>query len=205
MSHNPDASERQDSDCESDPGPAGSEPDELCRDLAYKSNTEAFDNARSPSASKQIHYAGAGQVIRGVDLFEHEYSNLCDDPWAPFNSEQGFKLASWFFEGKVSKSRINQYFSSGLGDAESVGYSSMHKLENHLRLLDLYSQYLQWFEGQVEDGQRTLTFFYRNVLGYIRYPLRQIAYRDDLVYAPPHEYDSTRQRIYAEMQTVDWW
>ena len=64
--------------------------------------------------------------------FEHEYSNLCEDPWAPFNSAQGFKLASWFMEGKVSKSRINQYFSSSLGDAESVGYRSMHTLENHL-------------------------------------------------------------------------
>ena len=29
ISHNPDVSERQDSDCESDPGPAGLEPDEF--------------------------------------------------------------------------------------------------------------------------------------------------------------------------------
>jgi len=63
----------------------------------------------------------------------------------------------------------------------------MHMLENHLRLLDQYSQYLQWVEGQVEDGQRTLPFFYRKVLGCVRYLLRQIAYRDDLVYAPRHD------------------
>jgi len=81
----------------------------------------------------------------------------------------------------------------------------MHTLENHLQLLDPYSQYLQWFEGQVEDGQRTLPFFYRNVLGCVRYLIRQIAYRDDLVYAPRHEYDSTGQRIYAEMHSADWW
>jgi len=99
----------------------------------------------SPSASKQIDYEGAGQVIGDVDGFELEYSNLFDDPcqWTRFNSEQGFKLASWFFEGKVSKSRIHQYFSSGLGDAESVEYSYLHPLENHLWLLDPYSQYLQ--------------------------------------------------------------
>jgi len=49
-------------------------------------------------------------------------------------------------------------------------------------------------------------FFYRNVLGGVRYRLCQIAYRDALVYAPRHEYDSTGQRIYAEMPTVDqWW
>jgi len=176
VSHNPDASERQDSDCESDPGPAGSEPDELCRDIAYESDNEVFNDGTSPSAGIQIHYEGAGQVIGDVNGFEHEYSNLCDDPWAPFNSEQGFKLASWFIEGKVSKSRINQYFSSGLGAAQLVRYSSMHTLGNHLRLLDLYSQYLQWFEGQVEAGQRTLPFFYCNVLGCVRYRLGQIAY-----------------------------
>ena len=205
VSHNPDTRERQDSDCESNPGPAGSEPDEFCRDIAYESNPEVFDDATSPSAGKQIHYEGAGQVIGDVDGFEHEYSNLCDDPWAPFNSEQGFKLASWFIEGKVSKSRIHQYFSSGLGDAESVEYSSMHTLENHRQLLDPSSQYLQWFKGQVEDGERTLPFFYRNVLGCVRYLLHQITYRDDLVYAPRHEYDSTGQRIYAEMHRADWW
>jgi len=152
VSQNPDASAGQDSDCESDPGPAGSELDEFCRDIAYESDTEVFDDATSPSAGKQIHLKGAGQVIGDVDGFEHEYRNMCDDPWALFNSEQRFKLASWVIEGKVSKSRINQYFSSGLGDAESVGYSSMHTLENHLWLLDPYSQYLQWFEGQVEGG-----------------------------------------------------
>jgi len=59
----------------------------------------------------------------------------------------------------------------------------MHTLENHLRFQDPYSQYLQWFEGQVEDRQRTLPFFYRDVLGCVRYLLRKIAYRDDLVYA----------------------
>ena len=80
----------------------------------------------------------------------------------------------------------------------------MHTVENHLRLLDPYSQYLQWFEGQVEDGQRTLPFFYRTVLC-VRYLLRQIAYQDDLVYPPRREYDSSGQRIYAEMHTADWW
>jgi len=81
----------------------------------------------------------------------------------------------------------------------------MHTLENHLPLLDPYSQYLQSFEGQVEDGQRTLPFFYPNVLGCVRYHLRQIVYGDDLVYTSRHKYDSTGQRIYAEIHTADWW
>ena len=140
VSHNQDASERQDSDCESDPGPPGSDPNAFYWDIAYKSDTEGLDDATtSPSASKQIPYKGAGEATGDVHGFEHAYSNLCEDPWAPFNSLQGFKLASWFIEGKVSKSRINQYFLSGEGDAESVAYSSMHTLENHLWLLDPYS------------------------------------------------------------------
>ena len=110
--HNPDGSDCEESDSKSYPGPARSEPNKLCRDIPYESDTEVFDDATSPSAGKQIHYEGAGQVIGDVDGFEHEYSNLCDDPWALFNSEQGFKLASWFIEGKLSKSRMNQYFTS---------------------------------------------------------------------------------------------
>jgi len=58
----------------------------------------------------------------------------------------------------------------------------------------------------VKDGQRTLPLFDRNVLDWVRYLLRQIAYRDDLVYAPRREYDQSGQRIYAEMHTGDsWW
>jgi len=198
-----DASKHRHSDCESNPGPAGSEADEFCRDIAYESNTEVLDNARSSSGGKPIHYEGAGHVIGDVDCFEHEYSNLSNDPWALFNSEQGFKQASWFIVGKVLILQINQYLSSGLGDTESVGYSSMHTLEKHLRLLDPYSQHLQWFEGQGQDGQRTLKSFYRNVLGCVRYLFRQIAYRDNLVRKPWDEYAFSGRRIYAEMEAAD--
>jgi len=39
----------------------------------------------------------------------------------------------------------------------------------------------------------------------MRYLLRQIAYRDDLVYAPPREYNQSGQRLYAEIHAADWW
>ena len=81
----------------------------------------------------------------------------------------------------------------------------MHTLQNHLRRVDPYGQYLQWFEGKVEFDQRTLPFFYRNILDCVRYLLRQIAYRDDLVYAPRREYDFDGQRVFSEMHTADWW
>jgi len=158
------ASECQDSDYDADPGPAALEPDALCLPIAYESEAEVLDTT-SACAWKQNHFEGAGEVIGDFAGLENEHANLCADPGAPFNSAEGFKLVSWFIDGKVFKTRINDYFSSGLGTAESVGYSSMHTLENHLRFLDPYTQYLQWFKGQVEDGQSTLPFFYRDVLG----------------------------------------
>jgi hypothetical protein len=197
--------ERPDSDYESNPDPAGCDADALIDDVAHESDAEILNHNTSATASRQAYYPGAGESIGDVSGFEDEHSALCQDPWAPFANAHDFKLASWFIQSKVSKSRINEFFSSGLGSSESVGYSSMHTLENHLRSLDPYSPYLQWFEGDVDDGKRTQHFFYRNVLGCVRYLLRQIAYRDDLVYAPRREYDHDGHRIYAEMHTADWW
>jgi len=200
--HHPEASEFQDSDYESDPDPTGQELDAF---TAHESDTEIPDDSTSSLPGRQEHYPRSGEPIGDVDGFEQENSNLCEDPWAPFSCAQGFKLASWFIQSKVPNSRINEYFSSGLGSFVLVGYSSMHTLENHLRSLDPHSSYLQWFEGQVEDTKGILPFFYRNVLDWVRYLLRQIAYQDDLLYPPRREFDSNGERIYAEMHTADWW
>jgi len=81
----------------------------------------------------------------------------------------------------------------------------MHTLKNLLQALDPQSAYLQWNQGQVDDGKGTLPFFYRNVLDCVSYLLRQIAYRDNFVYAPCSEYDINGHWIYAEMHTADWW
>jgi len=153
----------------------------------------------------RLTYPGAGEAIGEVKEYKEESRDLCENPWAPLASAQGLKLASWFIERKLSKTRINDYFSNGIGNSTSVSYSSMHTFENLLRHLDPYCPYLQWLEGHVEDDQRTLPFFYRNLLDCVRYLLRKIAYRDDLVYAPRREYDQSGQRIYAEMHTADWW
>jgi len=198
--HPPEASELQDSDYESDLDPTRHE---LNAFTVHESDTEIPDDSTSSLPGRQEHYPPAGEAIGDVDGFEQENSNICEDPWAPFSCAKGFKLASWSIQSKVLKSRINEYFSSGLGSSALVGYSSMHTLKNHLRSLDPHSSYLQWFEGQVEDSKRTLPFFYRNVLDCVRYLLRQIAYLDDLVYAQRREFDPNGERIYAEMHTAD--
>jgi len=80
----------------------------------------------------------------------------------------------------------------------------MNTLENHLRRLDPYAQYQQWFEGKVEDNQRILPFFSRNILDCVRYLLRHIANRDDFDSSPCSEYDQDGPRIFSEMHTADW-
>jgi len=199
--------EHSDSDYESDPAgdTPGSERDAPDDTLRREPETEVVEDNTYPVAAEQEDYPGAGEAIGEVKEYKEQCRDLCENPWAPFASAQGFRLASWFIESKVSKIRINDYFSNGIGNSTSIGYSSMHTLENLLRHLDPYSPYLQWLEGHVEDGQRTLPFFYRNVLDCVRYLLPQIAYRDDLVYAPRREYDQSGHRIYAEMHTADWW
>jgi len=91
--HNPEASERQDSNYECDPGPARGQPDELCCHISYQSDTEVLDGTVGALAGKQICYEVAGGLSGEVHGFEDEHSNLCDDPWAPCNSTQDFKLA----------------------------------------------------------------------------------------------------------------
>jgi len=76
---NADARERQDSDYESDSGPAGLEPDAFCCDIAYESDAEVCDTT-SACAVKLNHFEGAGEVIGDVAGFEDGHTNLCVDP-----------------------------------------------------------------------------------------------------------------------------
>jgi len=94
---------RPDSDYESDPEPTGCEHDLLRADVVYESDTEVLNNSASFCGGQQAHFPGAGEAIGDVNEFEQEIRlhNLCYDPWAPFPSGQGFRLASWLLESKV--------------------------------------------------------------------------------------------------------
>jgi len=111
---------RLESDYESDPDPTGHAYGTF-DDISHKSDTEILNETASPLPSKPMLYEGAGESIGDVKSFGQEQSNLCQHPWSPFSSAHSFKLASWFIEGKVPKSRINKYFSSGLGNSSSAG------------------------------------------------------------------------------------
>ena len=94
--------ERPDSDYESDPDSNGRE-----HDAFNKSDTEMLNGTPGPLAGKQTHYEGSGEAFRDVNGLEQDCNDLSEDPWAPFTSGHGFKLASWFIQNKVSKSQIN--------------------------------------------------------------------------------------------------
>ena len=123
--------EYPDSDYESDAArdPGGNERDPHYDTFIQGSNTEGLEDNMSSVGAEQEDYPRAGEAIEDVRGYAEECSNLCEEPsWAPFSCAEAFKLASWFIESKVSKTRINEYFSSGIGNLTSVSYSSMHAL-----------------------------------------------------------------------------
>jgi len=170
---------------------AGSERDTPNDTLRREPKTAERKDNIYPVGAEQENYPDAGEAIGEVKECKEECRNLCENPWAPFACAQGFEIASWIIESKVSKRGINDYVSNDIGNSTSVGYHSMHTLENLLRHLDPYSRYLQWLEGHLQNSQTTLPLFSLNVLDSVRYLLRQIACRDTLVYAPRRDYDQS--------------
>jgi len=89
-----------DSHYESDPEPTGHEHDVLSGDVVYESDSEVLINTASCSSSQPTHFPSIGGPIVDVNGFEQEIINLCDDPWAPFPSREGFRLAFWLLRVK---------------------------------------------------------------------------------------------------------
>jgi hypothetical protein len=111
----------------------------------------------------------------------------------------------WFIQSKVPKSRIDEYFASGLDITRSASFKSAYTLEKHLKNLDPLSKYPEWTEGIVEDRNHTICFFYRNIIDCVRYLITQIAHKDSMAYAPVKEYDQVGAQLYSEMHTAQWW
>ena len=67
----------------------------------------------------------------------------------------------------------------------------------------------RWARRIRAPGRRTLSpnalFFFADVVSYVRYLIRQVAYKEDMVYAPIRENDSNGDQLYSEMHTADWW
>jgi len=126
--------EHSNSDYKSDPAGdrAGSELNAHDDTLSREPETEVHEDTTYAVAAEQEDYPGPAEAIGEVKEYKEECKDLCENPWAPFASAQGFKLASCFIESKVSKTRINDCFWNSIGNLTSVGYSSMHTLDNLL-------------------------------------------------------------------------
>ena len=128
-----------------------------------------------------------------------------DDPWNPFSSEADFNLVSWLDRSKVSKSQIDASFAEGLGGMDAPSFRSVYSLQQHLDVLHPFGEYLTWTEAVIGNGQHTTTFYYKNAGDCVRYLVRHVAYRSDMVYAHIREYNSSGEQLYSEMHTAEWW
>jgi len=95
--------EHSDSDYESDPAgdKAGSERDAPDETLRREPETEALEDNSYPVTAEQEDYPGARDGIGVVKEYNEACRDLCENPWAPLASAQGFKPASWFIESKA--------------------------------------------------------------------------------------------------------
>ena len=73
------------------------------------------------------------------------------------------------------------------------------------RRCDPFGDYLVWAEAVIDDGRHATTFDYWNIIDCVRYLIRQVAYRLDMVYPPILEYHLCGEQLYSKMYTADWW
>ena len=79
---------------------------------------------------------------------------------------------------------------------ERGSFRSAYSLEKQLETLDPFREYLSWTEATLECGEHLPTFYYRNIVSCVRYLIRQVAYKELMVYAPIREYDSNGDQLY---------
>jgi len=166
---------------------------------------ENLEPISSNAENRTDDYEGAGCPLRSAGSERRLEEGLLDDPWYPFRTLGDFKLARWFIMSKVPRSRIDEYFASGLSASSTPCFRSAYKLDQYINGLDPYQDLLEWNEATFEHDGRSSVFFYRNIVHCVEYLLAQPAYRQDIVYGPIREYDGSGQRLYSEMHTADWW
>ena len=89
---------------------------------------------------------------------------------------------------------------------ERGSFRSANLFEKQLETLDPFREYLSWTEATIESAEQSNTFYYHNIVSCVRYLIRQVAYKEHIVYAPIREYYSNGDQLYSEMHSADcWW
>ena len=188
------------SDYESDPAILSHDllgEQERVGNMEYDSDSEGV--SRRPdtliSWSRQM-IPDAGRPLGAVTGYEELNQTMLEEPWSSFSSERDFNLASWFVQSKIAKTRIDNYFSKVLGGMERGSFRSAYSLEKQLATLDPFREYLSWTEATLDSGEQSTTFYYRNIVSWVGYLIQQVAYKEHMVYATIHEYDSNGDQLY---------
>lgn len=139
----------------------------------------------------------------------HEY-------W-PFDNQRQYILGRWFLLSKTSKGRIEDYckdiVSEGTGFKNAQEWKDkVHRIPWGIANDDFYSSSFP-IKTRMEDrrGPQQVTFFYRDILGVIRFLLGHGPFKDNLTYGPERHYvagssgDGDPIRAYGGMHTGDWW
>jgi len=146
-----------------------------------------------PSSQETI--SGAGRALSDLADYTKLNRAMTDYPWYPFTFEDDFNLTSWLVRSKVAKSQIDGYFTEGLGGTDSRSFQSAYTMQQHLDVLDPFGESLVWTEAVIDDGRHAATFYCHNIIDCVRYLIRQVAYRSDVVFTRIREYDSSRERV----------
>jgi len=137
--------------------------------------------------SSQETISGAGRALSDVAGYRELNRAMTDDSWNLFSSQDDSILASWQVRSKVAKWQIDVYFAEGLGGTDRRSFRSAYTMLQHLHFLDPFGEYLVWTEAVIDDGRHAATFYFWNIIDCVRYLIRQVMYRSDMVYAPIQE------------------
>lgn len=178
----------------------------------YDSDMESLGNGSQQGQESPVpdtvppeYFPGSGAPSGAVPDYER---HLQDDwePWAPFSEHREWCLARWFLEAKTSKSKIDEYFNSGLHSSLNRTFQSAYTLGKCLDRIPGWEAMPKWQYGSVTFTQGSETqFFYRDIVACARYLISQRCYTSHMVYKPIREYDSGANRLFSGLHTADWW
>jgi hypothetical protein len=150
----------------------------------------------------------AGYPIRDSPFSKERSPNY--NHLAPFQNARDYKLARFFTQSKVPKSKIDQFFNENL-----LSLGSNIPPTSNVSFRSGYTFYKQtnkmvadpeWQTGTVEYALRPKSEFkYRDIIECIRYLLSQRAFVNHMLWEPEKVYNADGDRIYSEMNTASWW
>lgn len=170
---------------------------------SHVSNTEAATTT-FPAAGTPVAYVPT--------LDEHRVTAYLGHPYYPFGSEEEYNFAELVTLQGIPAGVIDRMLKGNCGLDKSI--CSSLKSNYHLRQkIDRMEDGLghgSWKKSKLsmawnEQHPENIVFWHRDLIGCVKWILRQPAYREHLVYAPVRSFNNAGHRIYDEMNTGDWW